>query len=381
MAVNAKYGTPIKRREDPTLIQGRVTTRTTSSFPARCTSRSSARASRTARSRTIDASAAKESPGVVAVYTADDLGLNDLPNAGPPVPSPETMRRPILASDRVRFIGEAIAVVVAETRAQAVDAVDLVEVDVDDLPGARRHDEGARRRTRRSSSPEHGSNLAAEAPLGAAGALDDAEVVDHQPATSTSAWRRSRWSRPRRSPRPIRRPAACGCGRRCSRRTWVRRRSPARWASSRRRSASRSRPSAAASAPASPPTPSRSRSPRSRSKLEQPVRYVESRWETMLVDAARPRAGPGRRARRDASDGTLTGIQLRVIADCGAYPADATLMPLLTGLMASGVYRIPKVDFACQAVVTNTTPIGAYRGAGPPGGDGAARAGDGPARR
>jgi aerobic carbon-monoxide dehydrogenase large subunit len=66
------------------------------------------------------------------------------------------------------------------------------------------------------------------------------------------------------------------------------------------------------------------------------------------------------------NDGTITGIRLRVIADCGAYPADATLMPLLTGLMASGVYSIPKVDFAFQAVVTNTTPIGAYRGAGRP---------------
>jgi len=65
-------------------------------------------------------------------------------------------------------------------------------------------------------------------------------------------------------------------------------------------------------------------------------------------------------------DGKITGIKLRVIADCGAYPADATLMPLLTGLMASGVYQIPKVDFAFQAVVTNTTPIGAYRGAGRP---------------
>jgi aerobic carbon-monoxide dehydrogenase large subunit len=41
-------------------------------------------------------------------------------------------------------------------------------------------------------------------------------------------------------------------------------------------------------------------------------------------------------------------------------------MPLLTGLMASGVYSIPKVDFHMQAVVTNTTPIGAYRGAGRP---------------
>jgi len=66
------------------------------------------------------------------------------------------------------------------------------------------------------------------------------------------------------------------------------------------------------------------------------------------------------------ADGTLVGIKVRVIADCGAYPGDAVLMPFLTGQMASGVYDIPRVDFAYRAVVTNTTPIGAYRGAGRP---------------
>ena len=56
-------------------------------------------------------------------------------------------------------------------------------------------------------------------------------------------------------------------------------------------------------------------------------------------------------------------------------------MPMLTGLMSCGVYDIPKVDFHFDAVVTNTTPIGAYRGAGPPGGDGAGRARDRHVRR
>src|SRR6476661_1078352 len=65
-------------------------------------------------------------------------------------------------------------------------------------------------------------------------------------------------------------------------------------------------------------------------------------------------------------DGTLTGLRVRVVADCGAYPDDAVEMPSLTGLMAAGVYRLPKVDFAWRCVVTNTTPIGAYRGAGRP---------------
>src|ERR1700750_3226001 len=79
----------------------------------------------------IDTAAAAEAPGVVAVYTAADL---DLPaHHGLFVLNPE-LPRPPLATDRVRFVGEAVAVVVGETKAAAADAVELVEVDYDPLP-------------------------------------------------------------------------------------------------------------------------------------------------------------------------------------------------------------------------------------------------------
>ena len=100
-------------------------------------------------------------------------------------------------------------------------------------------------------------------------------------------------------------------------------------------------------------------------ELGKAVRYVETRSETMLE------MQHGRAQVQDVEiggtrDGKLTGLKVRVIADCGAYPADAALMPMLTGLMSCGVYTFPKVDFHFDAVVTNTTPIGAYRGAGRP---------------
>ena len=100
-------------------------------------------------------------------------------------------------------------------------------------------------------------------------------------------------------------------------------------------------------------------------ELGKAVRYIETRSETMLE------MQHGRAQVQDVEiggtrDGKLTGLKVRVIADCGAYPADAALMPMLTGLMSCGVYTIPKVDFHFDAVVTNTTPIGAYRGAGRP---------------
>src|SRR3954452_15344421 len=81
----------------------------------------------------IDTSMAAAAPGVVGVYPAADLSLAPFPTAGPPVDTPQEMRRPVLAGDTARFIGEPIAVVVAETRGQAVDASQLVEVDYDPL--------------------------------------------------------------------------------------------------------------------------------------------------------------------------------------------------------------------------------------------------------
>ena len=100
-------------------------------------------------------------------------------------------------------------------------------------------------------------------------------------------------------------------------------------------------------------------------ELGRAVRYIETRSETMLE------MQHGRAQVQDVEiggtrDGKVTGLKVRVIQDCGAYPADAGLMPMLTGLMSCGVYDIPKVDFHLDAVVTNTTPIGAYRGAGRP---------------
>ncbi|HEX9363943.1 MAG TPA: molybdopterin cofactor-binding domain-containing protein, partial [Candidatus Dormibacteraeota bacterium] len=88
-----------------------------------------------ARIEYIDTSAARAMPGVLAVWTADDLpeakdGLSDW--------GPEDMvsrRRPILNRDEVNYVGESFAVVVAETEYQARDAADQVAAELDPLPG------------------------------------------------------------------------------------------------------------------------------------------------------------------------------------------------------------------------------------------------------
>ncbi|MBO6783538.1 MAG: xanthine dehydrogenase family protein molybdopterin-binding subunit, partial [Alphaproteobacteria bacterium] len=96
----------------------------------------------------LDVSAAKSAPGVVAVLTHEDIaaaGLGTLPNNlpvksrdGSPLIKPP---RPILANGKVRHMGEPIAAVIAETAAQARDAAELVDVDIKPLPAVTTLDE------------------------------------------------------------------------------------------------------------------------------------------------------------------------------------------------------------------------------------------------
>ena len=90
----------------------------------------------------VDVDAARAAPGVLAVYTAADLAAQDQPThmpAGPNLPMTNgepafQAARALLATDRVRHVGQAVAFVVAETATQARDAAELVEVEYDDLP-------------------------------------------------------------------------------------------------------------------------------------------------------------------------------------------------------------------------------------------------------
>src|SRR5262249_4207884 len=81
----------------------------------------------------VDVSAATSMPGVIAVYHAggEDLGLPSLQGFAM---MPDTLNRPVFASEKVRFVGDIVAAVVAETKAQATDAAEAVIVDYDPLP-------------------------------------------------------------------------------------------------------------------------------------------------------------------------------------------------------------------------------------------------------
>ena len=135
------FGQPIKRNEDPRLLTGRALFVDDVHLPGMLHVAFLRSDLAHARINSIDASAARQRPGVVAVYTADDLG--DYWKPGPLLVPPPPIDKIVfhqrtqvpLAKGKVRHAGEALVMVVAESRYIAEDALDDIYVDYDVLPG------------------------------------------------------------------------------------------------------------------------------------------------------------------------------------------------------------------------------------------------------
>src|SRR5947209_9863610 len=129
------FGERVARKEDDRLLRGRGRfTDDIGEGALECAFVRSPFAA--ARIRSIDVAAARAAPGVVAVYTAADVpfGDRDLPLLIPHPQLTQPRTQKCLASEVVRYVGEAVAFVVAESRQLAEDAADLVEVDYEVLP-------------------------------------------------------------------------------------------------------------------------------------------------------------------------------------------------------------------------------------------------------
>ncbi|WP_298211737.1 xanthine dehydrogenase family protein molybdopterin-binding subunit [Ferrimicrobium sp.] len=100
-------------------------------------------------------------------------------------------------------------------------------------------------------------------------------------------------------------------------------------------------------------------------KLNRPVTWHEDRSRSM-VGLVHGRAQVQYLELGATNDGKLVGYRMHIVQDSGAYPAFGALLPTLTCLMAPGTYMIPNVETSYVSVATNTTPISAYRGAGRP---------------
>ncbi len=131
------FGSGIKRREDPRLITGTATYTDDVKLPGLTYAAILRSPYAHAKLTRIDVAAARGAPGVLAVYTGADIKDRVVPVPcawNPPNCDLKTPPHPLLAHDKVRYVGDGVAMVVAETRARARDALDLIEVDYDPLP-------------------------------------------------------------------------------------------------------------------------------------------------------------------------------------------------------------------------------------------------------
>ena len=127
-------GSPVLRKEDPELVTGQASYIDNQTMPGMVWMAMVRPPYVHARIDGIDTSAAKAMPGVIGVYTADDLEVGALPFVWPIT---EDIKIPVhhpLTKDKIRYHGDAVAVVVAESREQAQDAAEAVAVTVSELP-------------------------------------------------------------------------------------------------------------------------------------------------------------------------------------------------------------------------------------------------------
>ena len=360
-------GERVLRTEDPDLVMGRGTFIDNLALPGATHVVYVRSAMAHARIRGIDIAVAQDMPGVLGVFTHADVvadGLGPLPMDMPLLPA--GIRRPALADGTVRFVGELIAAVVAESRALAVDAAEAVFVDYDALPAVVDPEEALTSDV--LLFPEHASNVVVELSAGqevdfsSCEVIVESRIVNRRIAPSPLEGRvsASRWEEA--GPDGIRRLT--------------------HWQACQGAHPIRNQLCAFYELPPeqirviTPDVgggfgakaffyPEDLLLPWLAKRVNRPVRYTESRTESMNG------LGHGRGQIQDVRiggnrDGKITAYEMRVIQESGAYPRFGAFLPFMTGRMLTGTYHIPNASMKSQSVVTNTVPTLAYRGAGRP---------------
>ncbi len=306
-----------------------------------------------ARISAIDVSAARAADGVVGVYTAADLDLAPA--------STEAVAEPWLAADVVRYVGEPVALVLTEHRYQLADVAELVDIDYDPLPAVISFDDALAGDTLLFDGLD--SNVVQVH----GGGFDDATFVDCEVVVTRTI------ENQRVAPAPLEtRGGSC---------VWGEDGRLTMWLSTQNAQIGRGQ---LAGGLGVDPAKVRVVAPDvgggfgakigadheaivlawAAKAAGRPVRWFESRSENMTAMTH------GRAQRQVITiggrrDGTVEAFRLDIQQDTGAYPR-AAFLPTLTELMASGVYHFPKIETASTVLLTNTTPVAAYRGAGRP---------------
>jgi CO/xanthine dehydrogenase Mo-binding subunit len=329
--------------------------------------------------RAVDAGAALEAPGVVAAVTAGDLGPRNGPFPHPTwSPPSERLRaavdslllRPeclrVLADGRVRYAGQPVAAVLAGDPYAAADAAELVEVDLEPLPAVAGVD-AALAPDAPLLHPEWGDNLSAHFTVrkgDADRALRDSAVVVREVLTF------GRQTGAPLEPRGALAVPDPGSGRLT---VWSSTQAP-HWL--RRALATFTGVDAERIRVVAPHVgggfgiksmvyPEELLVALLALRLERAVKWVETRSEHFLG------AVHSRDQRHQVElgldrDGRITGLRDRYLVDVGASNVEGLVVPYNTAGHLQGAYRVPALEIDCRCVVTNKTPLSAYRGAGRP---------------
>ncbi len=317
-----------------------------------------------ARITGIDASAALATPGVLGVYTAEDLA--DLPAIEPMMAGlvNAKMTRPLLATGKVRFVGEPVAAVVTEDPYQGEDAIELVDVDYDLLPAVVDFDDALADEV--VLFEDAGTNVVAN--FGDAGALKP-DLFDGCEAVVSHTFLNQRVA-----PAPMESRAAAAVWGEDGRRTaWI----PNQGAQGSRDDMAKMlgidvglvrmiTPDVGGAFGAKfGADPEQVVVAWIARQLGRPARWTETRFEN-LIAMTHGRAQRHTITIGGSRDGDVQAYRLEIVQDGGAYPRIGAILPFLTILMATGPYAIPSAEAIGTSIATNTTPVGAYRGAGRP---------------
>ena len=313
-----------------------------------------------ARITGIDVSAALAVPDA-QVFTAADVDLETF--QPPPLPGLEQrMGRPYVASETVRFNGDIVAIVVSESRVQGMDAAALVAVDYDPLPAVVDPREALADRT--LLFPDVGTNVCLRKVVDE----PDEELFAGCDVVVSGQLVSQRLAACPLEPRST--AAVVGADGRLT--AWLSTQTPHHD----RHGLAQVFGLDEAQVRVVGPDVGGGFGAKGLSVEDilvawvarttgGPARWTETRGENMVA-MVQGRAAALSFTIGGGRDGAVQAYRLSILQDAGAYPFLGAFLPNLTALMASGVYAIPKIEVDAVSVVTNTTPTGAFRGAGRP---------------
>jgi carbon-monoxide dehydrogenase large subunit len=365
------FGSAIKRREDPRLITGKALYTDDIRLPGLLHMVIVRSPHAHARIKKIDTSASKSMLGVIAVFTGADVDAGSIPCAWlVPNSDLKTPAHPPVAKDRVRYVGDAVALVVAENRYLAQDAADAIRVEYETLPVVI-DPEAATKDGAPQLFDDVPNNIsfrwiASSGDDGVNKAFEDAEVVVSE-----------RIIQQRLIPTAMEPRAAVAQWNNVTEEMTV-------WCTSQNPHIHRHILGLVLGIPDHqlrvvapevgggfgskiPVYPDEALTAWVSRKLNRPVKWTETRTENYQVTIhGRDHVEYVELAAK--KDGALTGIRGTVYAAMGAYLSTAGpgIPTILHGLMYSGAYQIPHIRCETLGVFTTTTPTDAYRGAGRP---------------